>query len=153
MTNQPVSAAKSVQLLRRYLPKGWKAIATPIYNRQQIGVALLDDRVIFCPMIRCSYTLLVFLHEVYHAVNHTPVWRITNKQWPRHIWEYDAEVWSMRELRKLGYRVTKDMRFQARENVYDCILTDASQGIRINKRILKWCQPERRLATLNKAAA
>lgn len=135
-----ITPGTAAMLLDTYLPRGWFATTAATYNGGRGGLCIFDRKTLYVPMIRDTYTLQVFLHEVYHAKHHQRAARIA--PWVAHLREYEAEMWSMAELRHLGFPVCRaHILLRAKDNVWDAIQDDRRQGISIDGAIYRWAHP------------
>lgn len=132
----PEGAAE--HLVNLYLPDKWKIRHSRATSRDRDGFCSYQLRTIFCAPVTDDYTLAVFLHEVAHANMHC------KSMAPSHVEEYEAERWAMEILRKHGFRVTREILDNAKDNVWTCFLKDKIKKRKADQRVLKWANPKER---------
>jgi hypothetical protein len=139
MMASQISDSVAQEIMRSYLPIGWK-VAHPKSQlvRNLGGQCFFRTRTIHCAPVVDDYTLFTFLHEVGHATLHLANWR---SQYCGHVKEYEAEQFAITTFRKRGLRVTRSMLEHGKFNVLAHIANDRKQGIKIDPRIWKWCDP------------
>jgi hypothetical protein len=102
-----------------------------------VGRAWVEGRrdVIKIPPLTSLEKIAVAFHEIAHAIfEHSET---TKKE---HVQEYEAEIWTLKKLRKFNAHVILPSEYisiekEARRNVYWCTLDD---GVEVQSRIKKW---------------
>lgn len=144
----------ATMIVQSYLPRGWVVRSSEVWNAGRGGLCSFETKTIWCPRIIDTYTLHVFLHEVYHARNHR---RAAATNWVSHLREWECETWAMAQLRELGLSIPRRVLANAKEYVRDCILDDRRAGLGIDPAIARWCDPQngarRRVASAAKRRA
>lgn len=125
----------AIRLLRTYLPRGWIAVTTDANKRHRTGICIFEHQLIHCPPITGVRNLQIFLHEIYHARYHD-----VDNYVREHVMEYEAEIWSMAELEKLGYPVADTIVARAKKYVESVLDSDRQCGVEIDPIVEKWCE-------------
>lgn len=89
------------QIVKGYLPKGWKICHSPFPDQACLGMADPSTKTIYAPHRHSVEALLLYLHEVGHiALGHTRVGvyhYVEDMSWR---FELQAEQWAYRTARK-----------------------------------------------------
>lgn len=119
-------------IIMEYLPNGWTVTHPRAYAGTKGGKCNVNRRHIYCHRIEDEYTLRVFLHEVCHAILH-PCHQ------PLHMEEYMCERYAHREMRKLGFQVTRDVLRNSKLNV----LTHINPNTKVPRHVRRWVKTVR----------
>ena len=125
-------------IITRYMPTGWRLKEMPVGGGTS-GEADWKKHAITTPALVDLYSLYVFLHEVAHVRLHG------RKGPPLYIEEYEASMYSIHQLREMGFRIDRDIRSHARRNTWlhlKKFRDDPERDESIDQRIYKYCDPK-----------
>lgn len=104
------------------------------FNEDEIYYAYFDSRRVYIPHPKCTYSMLIALHEIGHLV------RGNHKY--GYIAEYEAEMWAMNTALKKYKIKNKKYEMSSKAYVYENLLEDivfrSLPICKIQKRIIKW---------------
>jgi hypothetical protein len=125
-------------LVVAHTPVGWTVKHPNSYDASRAGRCIFRSKTILCPVVSDLYTLQVFLHEVAHATFHTYDKRNNC------VCEYEAEMWAINEMRRMGFTVPRSIWYNAKLNVALRIEEDKKKGFKIPTKLMAWTQRVRK---------
>jgi hypothetical protein len=104
------------------------------FNENEIYYAYFDSRRVYIPRPKCSYSMLIALHEIGHLVKGNHIYG--------HVAEYEAEKWAINTAYKKYNIQDEAFELVGKEYIYNSLLEDITFRKfpidKIQKRILKW---------------
>lgn len=128
------------EVARVFKPRGWKLVEKPSDGKTD-GCADMSTRTITCPPLVTEYALFVYLHEVGHVrCGHL----LAGQPGVGWLEEYEAEMWAMAAMRAVGFRITREMMNNARENVRHHLLWADMGGAHVeyDRKIVMFAFPD-----------
>lgn len=128
-------------IVKRHRPRGWRIAESE--HRWRWCSAEADDtkRILRVPTLKDDESLFLYLHEVGHVLQRHFTLR---PPLPHHREEFEAERYAMYVFRTEGIKVTRTILEGARSRVNAAIERDERRGVKIQRQVLLWAQPERR---------
>lgn len=131
---------KARKFMKRITPKGvrvrWKRgfKLAPAHARRDLNEMLVPDPLKDWPREEdARRALAVYAHECGHfRQGHF------NVDLPIHREEYEAEMWSITQMRMAGFRVPRITLYEAKKYVRDEIAADRRKGVEIERHIEHW---------------
>jgi hypothetical protein len=132
---------KIKDILVRYRPKRWRVIQSKRREKTMEGLCHWEKRHLLVPTLKDTPTVFVFFHEC----GHVRLGHDDSSHRPRYRREYEAERFAITAMRVEGLIIPWWVLNQAKINVWNCIITDESEGgiSAIPKHIIRWAESSR----------